>query len=113
MSLYPKQNSEALGEMYIRHVEAMTAEKLHEKSDIAAQLAWRDKALHESNRMMKALDAILDMHEDAMFICGSDDEDKTNAAIHECRLASLAYACASLSSFSCLPLSFIAKQETP
>lgn len=31
-----------LGGYYIRHVSAMTAEGLHSKSDIAAELAWRD-----------------------------------------------------------------------
>lgn len=45
--LYPKQDIEELGEWYIKHVEAMTAEGLHSKADIAAQLAWRDKALAE------------------------------------------------------------------
>ncbi len=42
MALYPDQDHAALGDLYIRHVEAMTAEGLHAKSDIAAQLAWRD-----------------------------------------------------------------------
>ena len=30
------------GNYYIRHVSAMTREGLHSKSDIAAELAWRD-----------------------------------------------------------------------
>lgn len=37
----------ALGEHYSRHVVAMTEEGLHAKSDIAAQLAWRDKQIEE------------------------------------------------------------------
>ena len=30
------------GDYYIKHVSAMTGEKLHSKSDIAAELGWRD-----------------------------------------------------------------------
>ena len=40
--LYGKRNRRKLGEYYARHVMAMTAEGLHEKADIAAELAWRD-----------------------------------------------------------------------
>jgi hypothetical protein len=35
----------ALGEYYLRHIDRMTAEGLHRKSDIAAQLAWRDREI--------------------------------------------------------------------
>lgn len=40
--LYAKKDHRALGEHYLRHVCAMTSEGLHAKSDIAAELAWRD-----------------------------------------------------------------------
>lgn len=40
--LYPARDHRALGDLYVRHVQAMTAEGLHEKSAIAGQLAWRD-----------------------------------------------------------------------
>ena len=33
---------DAKGAYYFRHVRAMTAENLHDKSDIAAELGWRD-----------------------------------------------------------------------
>lgn len=33
---------DSMGNHYSDHVFAMTAEKLHSKSDIAAELAWRD-----------------------------------------------------------------------
>ena len=39
---YPKHSARALGQDYINHATAMTRERLHEKSDIATQLAWRD-----------------------------------------------------------------------
>jgi hypothetical protein len=42
---YERRDIEALGEDYMRHLSAMTAERLHEKSDIAAELAFRDVEL--------------------------------------------------------------------
>lgn len=33
------------GGHYCRHVQAMTAEGLHSKSDIAAELGWRDRRI--------------------------------------------------------------------
>jgi hypothetical protein len=45
----------ALGDHYIRHCEAITVEDLHSKSDIAAELAWRDR---EIERLRLALDVI-------------------------------------------------------
>lgn len=39
---YAQRDHRALGEHYLRHVSAMTGEGLHAKSDIAAELAWRD-----------------------------------------------------------------------
>ena len=33
------------GGYYSRHIEAMTSEGLHSKSDIAAELAWRDSEI--------------------------------------------------------------------
>lgn len=35
------------GGYYIRHVSAMTGEKLHGKSEIAAELAWRDSVIDD------------------------------------------------------------------
>ncbi len=46
--LYAERDPEALdvaGGFYGRHVSAMTAEGLHEKADIAAELAYRDMLL--------------------------------------------------------------------
>jgi hypothetical protein len=51
--LYPEHDAQSLGKDYINHVFAMTREKLHDKSDIAIQLAWRDaelRRLHQSER---------------------------------------------------------------
>lgn len=35
------------GNHYSRHISAMTSEGLHSKSDIAAELAWRDARIAE------------------------------------------------------------------
>ena len=37
---------------YSRHVSAMTTESLHEKSDIAAELAFRDAQIDELRRFV-------------------------------------------------------------
>lgn len=42
MTLYSRRDPISLGEHYTRHVAAMTEEDLRAKSDIAAELAWRD-----------------------------------------------------------------------
>ena len=42
MKLYAERNIEKLGNYYTKHLRAMTEEKLHSKSDIAAELAFRD-----------------------------------------------------------------------
>lgn len=42
MKLYAERNIIDLGEYYTKHISAMTAEGLHRKSDIAAELAFRD-----------------------------------------------------------------------
>lgn len=56
MAEYAKRDIEALGEFYTRHISAMTGEELHSKSDIAAELAWRDMMI--SNLQ----DQILNLH---------------------------------------------------
>lgn len=52
------------GNYYCRHVSAMTGEGLHDKSDIAAELGWRDQQIEallaERDRMAKALKKIID-----------------------------------------------------
>lgn len=42
---YPQQNPIELGTYYLRHLNAMTREGLHDKSAIAEQLAWRDREI--------------------------------------------------------------------
>ena len=53
--LYPEQDHPALGDWYVKHVQAMTQEGLHAKSDIAAQLAWRDRLIEDLQGQVKKL----------------------------------------------------------
>ncbi|MRT01925.1 hypothetical protein [Ewingella americana] len=43
------------GGHYVRHVDHMTREGLHSKSDIAAELGWRDYQIAELTRQVSAL----------------------------------------------------------
>jgi len=43
------------GGHYIRHIDHMTREELHSKSDIAAELGWRDYQIAELTRQVSAL----------------------------------------------------------
>lgn len=56
MRQYKKRDTEELGEHYFCHVEAMTAEGLYEKSDIAAELAYRDMVIDGMLKVFKEVD---------------------------------------------------------
>jgi len=43
--LYEQRDIEAQEDYYMKHLSAMTGEKLHRKSDIAAELAHRDMVI--------------------------------------------------------------------
>ena len=51
-SLYYQRDLENLGESYLRHVWAMTEEGLHSKSDIAAELAFRDLEIDKLKKLL-------------------------------------------------------------
>ena len=55
MSEYAKRAVMGIMAHYAKHVQAMTAEGLHEKSDIAAELAWRDAQLESCNTQLAEL----------------------------------------------------------
>jgi len=52
MTLYAHRNPRDLEPYLSRHMEAMTAEGLHDKGDIACELAWRDAQIE---RLQEAL----------------------------------------------------------
>lgn len=52
---YADRDHEQLGEHYVKHVAAMTAEGLHAKSDIAAELAWRDQRIASLTAELEAV----------------------------------------------------------
>ena len=47
------------GNYYIRHVEAMTGEGLYAKSDIAAELGWRDREIDRAEQREAELAKVL------------------------------------------------------
>jgi hypothetical protein len=54
---------DAAGNYYIRHVGAMTSEGLHAKSDIAAELAWRDMQIDRlAQALVDVMDGVSDHH---------------------------------------------------
>ena len=48
--LYAGRNEEELGDYFTNHMMAMTGENLHDKSDVAAELAYRDKIIDDLRR---------------------------------------------------------------
>ena len=55
--MYPNKNPEDYATDFAEHMQAMTAEGLHSKSDIAVQLSWRDaelRRLHAENEALRA-----------------------------------------------------------
>ncbi len=57
--LYAERDIIGLGQIYCDHVMAMTAEELHAKSDIAAELAFRDAALAAKDREISSARTML------------------------------------------------------
>jgi len=58
VKIYAERDLMALdkeGNHYCRHISAMTSEGLHSKSDIAAELGWRDMQITELQRKVEAL----------------------------------------------------------
>ena len=54
---YAKRDIIAQGNHYLRHIMAMTQEGLHDKSDIAAELAHRDERIAALERDLAAAQA--------------------------------------------------------
>lgn len=51
--MYETRDIENLEPFYTQHVSAMTGEGLHDKSAIAAELAWRDMLINQLKRQME------------------------------------------------------------
>jgi len=65
---YAKRDAKAMGAVYTRHVLAMTAEGLFSKSDIAAELAWRDVKITELEQQLADAREMLDDTNEALAI---------------------------------------------
>ena len=67
MGEYAERDHAAQGQHYLRHVEAMTDEGLHLKSDIAGELAHRDIEIEKLRAELKEARQALRRAEDAKF----------------------------------------------
>lgn len=59
---YRKQDITSLGDYFMRHMEAMTAEDLFDKGEIAAELACRDKQIAELEDQCRLSGKTIEMH---------------------------------------------------
>lgn len=66
------------GDYYIRHVQAMTEEGLHSKSDIAAELAYRDELIA---RLQKCLSKVMDVASGETPVGDESAEDDEQVAL--------------------------------
>lgn len=66
-NLYEERDHLALGDDYLRHVDAMTREGLHAKSAIAAELAYRDARIRQLEAAL-TWRAVEDVPEDGTFL---------------------------------------------
>jgi hypothetical protein len=53
--MYPDHRPWDLEPHYSKHVNSMTSEDLHSKSDIATQLAWRDQEIERLRFLVTSL----------------------------------------------------------
>lgn len=60
MNRYKTRDTHLLGQLYFDHVRAMTTEQLHNKCDIAAELAYRDKQLLRVSQELQQVQAELE-----------------------------------------------------
>jgi hypothetical protein len=98
MSIYAERDPRVLEPHLSRHMEAMTAEGLHDKGAIAIELAWRDAEIERLNTEIAKRDALMD----SQYIAGAragwnaaqrDNPNEAFARIeraYEGRLAALA-----------------------
>lgn len=100
---------DAAGGFYIRHVTAMTKEELHNKSDIAAELGWRDMRIAgleaKCAALASELDAIVKQSE-AVYEAGYN-----HGHLHT--VDGIAYADCVKDDFLALALQVIAETDTP
>lgn len=75
--LYPKVNPEDFADLYVKHVSAMTEENLTKKSDIAAQLAWRDARIEALQKMLYGVASIQEI------ICGLQEDLQSALSLYQ------------------------------
>ena len=83
--LYLKHNPSELQPWFAEHMDAMTSENLHSKGDIAMELAYRDKQIHNLNKIIDGLLTLLDVQQEKIdqLMLEYCPEDMTEEQIRE------------------------------
>lgn len=90
--LYAERDYDEIEPYRMRHVMAMTAEGLHSKSDIADELAYRDKVIaNQADQLTIAKQRIAELEKDAE-ILQTNLDDALRAARYESDLCGQALA---------------------
>lgn len=66
MKHYGQRDPRALGKHYTNHLQAMTTEALHAKSDIACELALRDSIIEMLRRALSDLVQVNEQHNESI-----------------------------------------------
>lgn len=71
--IYADRDHEEQGEHFMRHLDRMTVEKLHSKSDIAGELAHRDAELEKLRQSLEWIVCFCNEHDE--WFGGANSED--------------------------------------
>jgi len=103
MAEYEKRDPMKLGEYFITHMEAMTAEGLHDKADIAAELAHRDmlidsltaKGVYDKAKLQVTIEEVIGkgVHAGLRKFCVSDEAHEAYMAISRMPEGEWEYVC--------------------
>lgn len=75
--IYPKVKPEDFPELFTKHMSAMTEHGLERKSDIAAQLAWRDARIEALQKMLYGVASIQEI------ICGLQEDLQSTLSMYQ------------------------------
>jgi hypothetical protein len=73
--LYAERDACAQGDHYMKHVSAMTGEKLHSKSAIASELAYRDMEIERLTARIKDYQDLCNQKQEIINGCLQFNED--------------------------------------
>lgn len=74
MKLYIHDDHMEQGNVYMKHLSAMTKEQLHSKADIAGELAGRDIIISKLTKLLEDAVKIIDFPSDADLLNSNQNE---------------------------------------